>query len=95
MTLKVDEQLKLRDSFLELTSDDALRMAAFTSDEWVTLGGTILGYGQVASQDVPPSIQSFPDGIFGNAFITRTPVINHQDPVKRAENIAAHWTKVQ
>lgn len=95
MASTVGEQIKLRESFLELTSDVALRMAAFTSDEWVALGGTLLGYGQVASQDNPLPIQTFLGGLLGNAFTTKTPVINYQDPVKRAENIAAHWTKVK
>lgn len=95
MASTVGEQIELRESFLELISDDALRIAAFTSDEWVALGGTLLGYGQVASQDNPLPIKTFPGGLLGNAFRTKTPVINYQDPVKRAENIAAHLTKVK
>ena len=39
MVSTVDEQLKRRDSFLELTSDETLKMAAYPQDEWIENGG--------------------------------------------------------
>ena len=87
-------KFNLRGSFIELTSDRAIRMAAYTSDEWLSNGGSLLGYDQVVSQDVPPIEESYPGGMFGSAFSKKIPVKNKQDPVKRAENIAKHWKKV-
>ena len=87
-------KFNLRGSFIELTSDRAIRMAAYTSDEWLSNGGSLLGYDLVVSQDVPPIEESYPGGMFGSAFSKKIPVKNKQDPVKRAENIAKHWKKV-
>jgi hypothetical protein len=95
MPLTIHEKFKLRDSFLELTSDSAIRMAAYTRDEWLSNGGTLLGYGQVTSQDVPPIAESYPGGLLGSAFSSLTPIKSQQDPVKRAENIAKHLKLVE
>lgn len=95
MTLTIDDKFKLRESFLELISDRTIRMAAYTIDEWSSNGGTLLGYGQVAFQDEPPIAESYPGGLLGSAFSTLTPIKNHQDPIKRAENIADHRKLVE
>ncbi|HAF00862.1 MAG TPA: hypothetical protein DCO68_05580 [Methylophilaceae bacterium] len=95
MSLSIQEKIKLRESFLEITSDSAIRMAAYTLDEWLNNGGSLLGYGQVSSQDAPPIVESYPGGLFGDAFRSQKPLHIKQDGLKRATNLAEHWQKVE
>lgn len=99
MTFTVSEQIKLRDSFLELTSDRALRMAAYPQEEWVEngggiysgfLGGSLNSYASVVTQDLPPVINP-QYGLLDSC----KPEPIYQDLNKRAKNIAIHWQKVQ
>ena len=92
------DKIKLRDSFLELTSDRALRMAAYPQEEWVKNGGSIysgfLGgasnYTSIVTQDNPPEI--IPQ--YGLLSLCNPEPVK-QDLKKRAENIASHWQKVK
>lgn len=95
MGFTLDKKFKLRDEFLDLTSDRALRMAAYTSDEWLSNGGSLLAYGQVGSQDAPPITESYPGGLLGSAFINQKPLQTYQDKSKRAENINLYWQKLE
>lgn len=95
------EQLKLRNSFLELTSDRALRMAAYPEEEWATNGGSkgngflaglLNSYTSVLTQDKPPQITPRVGGLLD--YDDKQEPVN-QDLNKRAKNIAIHWQKVQ
>jgi hypothetical protein len=95
MESTLDKKFKLRDEFLELTSDRAIRMAAYTSEEWKRNGGTFLGYGQVYIQDEPPIVELYPCGLLGSAFSTLKPLKNQQDPKQRTINIANYLKLVE
>ena len=95
MSSSIQEKFTLRESFLELTSDSAIRMAAYTIDEWSSNGGILAMYGQVSIQDYPPIVESYPVGLLGEAFRSSQHVRNIQNPAKRAENLAEHWKKVE
>lgn len=99
MALKVDEQFNLIESFLDLTSDLAIREAAYPLEEWIQNGGgqgsgfldgLLNSYSKIATQDNPPEIIP-QDGLL--SLYKPEPV--GQDHAKRAENIAAHWKRVQ
>lgn len=92
--LTIDEKFDLRDSFLDLTSDSSIRMAAYTSDEWSRNGGTLLRYGQVAYQDFPPVIDLYSGGLLGISFANKTPERVSQNSAQRTANIEAHWRAV-
>lgn len=93
--LTIDEKFKLRNSFLDLTSDSAIRMAAYTKDEWLRNGGSLLSYGQVAYQDFPPLIEAYSGGLLGIAFANKSPEKCSQNSAQRAKNIEEHWVTVK
>ena len=99
MTLSVDEQINLIESFLDLTSDHAIREVAYPKEEWIENGGniatgllrgTVNNYSKVTYQDEPPLITKYIN-ILTNI---PNPTIS-QNNAKRAANIASHWKKVQ
>jgi hypothetical protein len=82
-----------RRDFLELTSDSAIRTAAYPEDEWIKNGGTITLLGHpVPYQDDPPVINT---GMFRLSDLLGGPVSVKQDLDSRAANIHAHWSIVQ
>jgi hypothetical protein len=98
--MAVDQQIKELRDFTDLTSDKAIREAAYPEVEWLEngggkgngfLGGYLNSYSIVATQDNPPEISPRAAGILSGG-ITE-PV--KQNLEKRAANIASHWEKVQ
>ncbi len=90
---------KNRESFLELTSDHAIRKAAYPDDEYVSNGGKI-GAGfmlsdPIAFQDEPPEIIPTGGGLLGLLGRGNQLEPVKQDPARRAANIAQHWQKVE
>lgn len=77
---------------MDLTSDKTIRQVAYTNTEWISNGGSLLGYGQVASQDEPPEITK---NNYGNLLGIGDRTVVRQDSGRRAKNITAHWQKVQ
>ena len=78
--------------FLNLTSDERIRSAAWPKDQWNEAGGDfLLGYGQVTSQDAPPEIVKHPPprGLLSFGPEQNTEIIN-QPKDQRAANIKAH-----
>lgn len=100
--MKVHQQLYELDDFLELTSDQAIREAAYPKEEWIVNGGNtgtgllsvLNNYSDVSSMDDPPEITRQI-----NTFKLLMDS-NKPEPVKqvlgnRTANIAQHWQKVQ
>lgn len=86
------KMFKDRDSFLNLTSDSAIREAAYPKDEWrENGGGSSSSSYTVVNQDDPPVIE-IKGGLWipGASFKTV-----EQDPKKRAENINNYWAQVK
>ena len=88
-------------SFLELTENSVIRGAAYPLSEWTQNGGTSTlqsGY-PVIYQDDPPEIIKAGAGLLGGllsgALAALAPQPIKQDPKIRANNIAAHWKKVE
>ena len=97
--MAVDQQLKDLNDFIELTSDEVIREAAYPKEEWIEnggniatglLGGTVNNYSKVTYQDEPPLITKYL-GLLANI---PNPTIS-QDTQKRLANTASHWQKVQ
>ena len=90
-----------RRSFLELTENSAIREAAYPLSEWEQNGGSKFGGGllgglnngySVPNQDDPPEV--IKNQHLGLLLATKQINIK-QDPASRANNIAAHWQKVE
>lgn len=88
--------------FIDLTSDAAIREAAYPIDEWKGNGGNtgsgmlagFNNYTMVKMQDDPPEITRLGNGLL-NPFNENKPNPVKQELDKRAANIAEHWEKVQ
>jgi hypothetical protein len=87
------------EEFLDLTSNKAIREAAYPEEEWVEnggnianglLGGLVNNYNPVSLYDEPPTITKYINLLTN----TPNPTIS-QNNEKRAANIASHWLKVQ
>jgi hypothetical protein len=79
--------------FLDLTSDEKIRAAAWPKDQWTVAGGNIfLGYDEVTRQDTPPEIIKHPQprGLLGPFGPTEKPQIITQPSGQRAKNIKAY-----
>ena len=94
-----NQYFKDLEDFLDLTSDDVIREAAYPKEEWTEnggntatglLGGLVNNYSVVLLQDEPPTITNYINLLTN----TPNPTIS-QNNEKRAANIASHWKKVQ
>ena len=83
------EKSKLRDAFLELTSDKVIREAAYPEEEWAKNGGGEADYHLVLTQD-NPQMPSKPIGLLGG----RSSKTVAQCMDARYKNIKAHWQNV-
>lgn len=97
--MAANQQLKDFSDFIELTSDEVIREAAYPKEEWIEnggniatglLGGMVNNYSRVTYQDEPPLITKYL-GLLANI---PNPTIS-QDTQKRLANTASHWQKVQ
>lgn len=97
--MAVNQQLKDLNDFIELTSDEVIREAAYPKEEWIEnggniatglLGGTVNNYSKVTYQDEPPLITKYSGLLYDIPNLTIS-----QDTQKRLANTASHWQKVQ
>ena len=97
--MAVNQQIKDLNDFIELTSDEVIREAAYPKEEWIEnggniatglLSGTVNNYSKVTYQDEPPLITKYL-GLLAN--IPNLTI--SQDTQKRLANTASHWQKVQ
>ena len=97
--MAVNQQLKDWHDFIELTSDEVIREAAYPKEEWIEnggniatglLGGTVNNYSKVTYQDEPPLITKYLGLLYDIPNLTIS-----QDTQKRLANTASHWQKVQ
>ena len=97
--MAVNQQLKDLNDFIELTSDEVIREAAYPKEEWIEnggniatglLGGMVNNYSRVTYQDEPPLITKYLGLLYDIPNLTIS-----QDTQKRLANTASHWQKVQ
>ena len=95
-----NQYFKDLEDFLDLTSDEVIREAAYPREEWTENGGNtanglltanVNNYSVVSLQDEPPTIKKNSFNFFTN---TPNQTIS-QNNEKRVANIASHWKKVQ
>ena len=95
MSLTIEQKFALRDNFLDLTSDSKVRTEAYPIDEWLSNGGDLNNYNQVSLQDSPPTLGLHYGGLLSGAIPSKNFIVDTQDRLERADNIANYWQKVE
>ena len=91
MSLTIEQKFALRDNFLDLTSDSKVRTEAYPIDEWLSNGGDLNNYNQVSLQDSPPTLGLHYGGLLSGAIPSKNFIVDTQDRLERADNIANYW----